>query len=65
MPSWPTAWNIDFKLHAPSDTVVVCVYENGKIVRRDLTPRVRDKDVLDFHARDENHVQVATLPSKP
>src|SRR5690606_23580707 len=26
LPAWPTDWDVDFKLHAPDNTTVECVY---------------------------------------
>lgn len=30
LPAWPKEWNVSFKLHAPGNTVVECVWKTGK-----------------------------------
>lgn len=46
LPAWPKEWDVDFKLHAPGQTVVECSYRNGKIERLVVTPESRRKDVV-------------------
>ncbi len=31
LPAWPEDWDVEFKLHAPRQTVVECVYRDGRI----------------------------------
>jgi alpha-L-fucosidase 2 len=45
-PAWPKNWNVSFKLHAPNNTTVECVYRNGKVEKLDVTPASRSKDVV-------------------
>lgn len=45
LPAWPREWNVSFKLHAPKNTVVECEYRDGEVVRLDVTPESRRKDV--------------------
>lgn len=45
LPAWPSDWTADFKLHAPSHTVVQGRVEHGKLVRLDVVPAARRKDV--------------------
>jgi len=45
LPAWPKEWNVDFKLHAPRQTVVEASVRDGKIVRLSTTPASRAKDV--------------------
>lgn len=45
-PAWPKDWNVHFKLHAPGQTTVECVYKNGKIERLNVVPKSRRKDVV-------------------
>jgi hypothetical protein len=45
-PAWPKEWNVDFKLHAPQNTVVQGVYRNGKIERLQITPHRRIRDLI-------------------
>ncbi len=46
MPAWPKDWDVDFKLHAPKNTVVAGRYRNGKIENLIVTPAMRRKDVV-------------------
>jgi hypothetical protein len=45
LPAWPAKWNVSFKLHAPQRTVVEGVYNDGKLVKLEVTPKSRRKDV--------------------
>jgi len=46
LPAWPKKWDVDFKLHAPGNTVIEGVVTNGKLVKMTITPRSRSKDVI-------------------
>lgn len=46
LPAWPKEWDADFKLHAPYETIVECVYRNGKIETLKTKPQERLKDVI-------------------
>lgn len=46
LPAWPKEWNVSFKLHAPGNTIVECVYESGKLQKLDVTPQSRRKDIV-------------------
>jgi hypothetical protein len=48
-PAWPKEWDVDFKLHAPQNTIVECVLKNGKITRLKVFPESRSKDVVVHH----------------
>ena len=39
--AWPKDWEVDFKLHAPGNTVVEVVYKSGKIESLRVTPESR------------------------
>jgi len=41
LPAWPKAWNVDFKLHAPQQTVIEGVYRDGKLTSLKVTPEAR------------------------
>jgi hypothetical protein len=45
-PAWPREWDIDFKLHAPYQTVVQGRFENGRFTQLDVMPVHRKKDVV-------------------
>ncbi|MFP4502256.1 MAG: hypothetical protein ACLFTT_14740 [Candidatus Hydrogenedentota bacterium] len=44
-PAWPPAWDVDFKLHAPGQTVVRGVYRDGALESLEVNPPEREKDV--------------------
>lgn len=46
LPAWPKAWNVDFKLHAPGNTTVHCIQQDGKITLIEISPAGRRKDVI-------------------
>jgi hypothetical protein len=46
LPAWPKEWDVDFKLHAPSCTVIEGSVKNGKLARLEITPEDRRKDVI-------------------
>jgi hypothetical protein len=45
-PAWPLTWDVDFKLHAPRNTTVEVILEDGEITRLKVVPESRRKDVL-------------------
>ncbi|MEN6449497.1 MAG: DUF5703 domain-containing protein [Thermoguttaceae bacterium] len=45
LPAWPKEWDVSFKLHAPRQTTVECVYRGGKLETLNVTPSTRRKDV--------------------
>jgi alpha-L-fucosidase 2 len=46
LPAWPKDWDADFKLRAPYRTVISGRVQKGKIVRLDVRPAARRKDIL-------------------
>jgi hypothetical protein len=44
-PAWPKEWDVDFKLHAPRQTVVEGVYRAGKVQSLRVTPPGREQDL--------------------
>jgi hypothetical protein len=44
-PAWPKEWDVEFKLHAPMNTVIECVYRKGRIRSLAVSPEARRKDV--------------------
>ena len=46
LPAWPKTWDVHFKLHAPRQTVVECVYRGGKVEKLIVTPESRRADVV-------------------
>jgi hypothetical protein len=50
LPAWPEDWDVEFKLHAPYQTTVECVYRDGKVQSLKVTPESRAADVIDMTA---------------
>ncbi len=46
LPAWPKDWDVRFKLHAPGNTTVECVYEGGKVKSLKVLPKTRARDLL-------------------
>lgn len=46
LPAWPGTWDVKFRLWAPGKTVVECEVKEGKVVRLEVWPRARRKDVV-------------------
>jgi hypothetical protein len=46
LPAWPRDWDVSFKLHAPGNTTVQCVYRAGKVEKLTVTPSARASDVI-------------------
>ena len=45
-PSWPIDWDVDFKLHAPNNTVVEGILKNGELIELKVIPENRRKDIV-------------------
>lgn len=46
LPAWPKEWNVEFKLHAPGQTVVDCVVRDGALQSLSVTPESRMADIV-------------------
>ena len=46
LPAWPRDRDVHFKLHAPGNTTVEVLYEDGQVKRLDVLPRERKADVV-------------------
>ncbi len=46
LPAWPKDWDVEFKLHAPKNTIIEVKYKNGKISDLKVTPKEREKDIV-------------------
>ena len=46
LPAWPADWDVDFKLHAPQQTVIEGKVSDGKLTGLKVTPEARRKDVV-------------------
>lgn len=45
-PAWPKDWDVDFKLHAPYNTVIEGVVKDGEIEKLKVIPESRRKDII-------------------
>lgn len=45
LPAWPKTWDVDFKLHAPGNTVIECSFKNGSVRELKVFPESRKKDI--------------------
>ncbi|MEB8344737.1 DUF5703 domain-containing protein [Flavobacteriaceae bacterium KMM 6898] len=45
-PTWPKDWDVDFKLHAPNNTIIEGVLKNGEVIELKVTPESRRKDLV-------------------
>jgi hypothetical protein len=46
LPAWPKDWDVEFKLHAPKQTVITVKYADGKLQELSVEPPERRKDVV-------------------
>ena len=46
LPAWPKDWDVDFKLHAPRQTLVEARVREGKVTHLRVTPEARRSDVV-------------------
>ena len=46
LPAWPKDWDVEFKLHAPRQTVVEGAYRDGKMTSLKVTPASRRADLV-------------------
>ena len=45
LPAWPQEWDVEFKLHAPGQTVVEGSYSKGRLEALTVSPASRREDV--------------------
>src|SRR5262249_45251965 len=46
LPSWPATWDVDFKLHAPSNTTVRLKFQNGATTQLEASPTSRTNSII-------------------
>jgi len=46
LPAWPKQWDVDFKLHAPGQTIVEGKVRSGRMTYLEVTPKERQNDVV-------------------
>ena len=47
-PAWPKDWDVDFKLHAPGQTVVEATLQGGGLIQLKVTPESHAKDIVNW-----------------
>lgn len=57
LPCWDKNVDVDFKLHAPQQTVVEVSFEDGRIRKLEVTPKEREKDVVILPERGPGDLQ--------
>ena len=45
-PAWPAEWDVRFKLHAPANTTVEVELRGGEVVKLNVMPEERRKDII-------------------
>ena len=45
LPAWPKQWDVDFKLHGPSQTIVEGKVRLGRMAYLEVIPKERRNDV--------------------
>ena len=49
LPAWPKEWNVEFKLHAPQQTIIEGAYRDGRVISLQVTPGSRRADLEIVH----------------
>lgn len=47
-PAWPSDWDVDFKLHAPKQTMIEGSLREGQLIDLKVTPESRKADVVNW-----------------
>ena len=45
-PAWPKTWDVNFKLHAPYNTIVEGELRNGQLIALKVTPKSRKSEII-------------------
>lgn len=53
LPAWPEDWDVSFRLRASGNTIVDCEYKDGKVVKLEVTPKDRVRDVVNMAAPEQ------------
>lgn len=61
-PAWPADWDVDFKLHAPGQTIVEGVLKGGKLQSLQVTPSSRAKDIVNWLRKPPAYKPIPPLP---
>jgi len=52
-PAWPSTWNVRFRLHLSHNTIVEAELRNGELRNLNVTPKSREKDVINMLNHDK------------
>ena len=51
-PAWPRDWNVDFKLHAPRNTIIEGELKKGELITLKVFPEDRRKDIVNHYLKN-------------
>ena len=57
LPAWPKDWDVNFKLHAPYNTVIEGSFKNGKLEKLNVTPQSRGKDIEIYRSENPRNLR--------
>jgi hypothetical protein len=61
-PAWPKEWDVDFKLHAPGQTLVEGVLQGGILKSLKVTPASRAKDIVNWLGKQPAYTPIPPPP---
>jgi hypothetical protein len=47
-PAWPSSWDVEFKVHAPENTIIEGKLKSGKLTHLKVAPKNRQKDIVNY-----------------
>jgi hypothetical protein len=59
---WPAEWDVDFKLHAPGQTIVEAVLRRGELKSLKVTPESRAKDLVSWLGKQPAYQPLPPAP---
>jgi hypothetical protein len=62
LPAWPKEWDVDFKLHAPGQTIVEGVLRGGELKSLKVTPSSRAKDIVNWLSKQSAYTSIPPPP---
>lgn len=54
-PGWPAEWDVDFKLHAPGQTIVQASLRGGQLVSLKVRPASRKRDIVNWLGKQPSY----------
>ena len=61
-PAWPMEWDVDFKLHAPGQSIVEGVWRGGTVKSLKVEPSARAKDIVNWLGKQPTYQAPAPPP---